>query len=87
MINKIRLNDGTEMDRTAAQEKDPSLWIYVYDIRMDLEEARELLTDPEKTAVITDVQESEEIPYVGYTVLHQLSRDICGVIAAEMRRE
>ena len=85
MINQARLADGTILERTAMQEQNGILWIYCYN-NISTEEVSELLSDPEKTETITDVQPETEVAYSGYTVLQQINRDPCYTIVAEMHK-
>ena len=85
MLEKLTLNDGTELDNSSAILSG-DLFLYIHD--SDLQTVFDLLIDPENTKQIIYTQvNGTSLTYVGYKKLHAVTDEDNGLITAVLRRE
>ena len=85
MEQKLILNDGTVLENTTALVASGTLWVYI-ESEITLGEAVALLNDPEKTAVMTEVEFGNEKIYTGYTDLFCVRREDNGQVNAGLKK-
>lgn len=79
------MNDGTRMYPAYAILASGVLYVYIEN-GMTLDDVYQLLTDPEKTAVITSNEFGIEKTYEGYTDLFCIRREDSGQVNAGLKR-
>ena len=85
MTEKLKLNDGTELDNSSAILSG-DLFVYIHD--SNLQTVFDLLIDPENTQKIIYTQANgTSIAYVGYKKLIAVRDEGNGLITAVLRKE
>ena len=84
-METLTLNDGTVFDPAHAIEVNGILWVYL-DGGLTLEEAFELLADPDKTSTITGNAYGVSTVFEGYTDLFCIRREDDGQVNAGLKK-
>ena len=85
-MEKLRLNDGTEMENASAILAEPDL--YVYANGLTLGDLFHQLCESRKTRKITYTQNNgEKVLFEGYTKLKALRDEEDGLVTAVLRKE
>ena len=83
MPEKLTLNDGTVVTGHA-QETEDRLFLYMYGLTM--EEAFDLVKDPEKTIRIVEERFGEEVVHEGFGHLYTVTEERGGMVSAGLKR-
>ena len=85
-MEKLRLNDGTELENASAILIEPDLFLYVN--KTTLGAVFYQLCESRKTRKITYTQNNgEKVNYEGYTKLKALRDEEDGLVTAVLRKE
>lgn len=81
----IILNDGTELNNSRVTKSGYNLFFYLHDITM--EEAFNLMNDPEKTSKIIAISYGTETEYTGFTDLRNVTKEDSGMITGRLSKQ
>ena len=84
-MDKLTLNDNTELENSSAHESGGYLYIYVQN-GFSLRAVFELLIDPERTEKIIKTEAGTDTVYWGYDRLIAVRDEENGYITAVMRK-
>lgn len=84
-MDKIILNDGTELYESYTATDDVNLFMYIRN-GMNIAQIATLLNDPERTRSITYQSVDNMITYTDFIRLHSISNGVNGLVSVVMRK-
>ena len=84
-MDKIILNDGTELYNSYTATDDVSLFMYIRN-GMNIAQIATLLNDPERTRSITYQSVDNMITYTDFIHLDSISNGVNGLVSVVMRK-
>lgn len=84
-MDKIILNDGTELYNSYTATDDVNLFMYIRN-DMNIAQIATLLNDPERTRSITYQSVDNMITYTDFIHLHSISNGVNGLVSVVMRK-
>lgn len=84
-MDKIILNDGTELYNSYTATDDVNLFLYIRN-GMNIAQIATLLNDPERTRSITYQSVDNMITYTDFVRLHSISNGVNGLVSVVMRK-
>lgn len=84
MIQKLTLNDGTELDNSSAIEEGNTLFLYVY-AEITFADLFALLNDPEKAKKVVETLGEKKTTYRNFKELYFIRKEN-GFISAGLRK-
>lgn len=84
-MDKIILNDGTELYNSYTATDDVNLFLYIRN-GMNIAQIATLLNDPERTRSITYQSVDKMITYTDFIYLHSISNGVNGLVSVVMRK-
>ena len=84
-MQKITLNDETELENSYAAETLDNLFLYIGN-GMTMLQVLMLMADPSKTEEITYTAGEDTVVYSGYTTVQGITQEHGGMISVVLRR-
>lgn len=84
-MDKIILNDGTELYDSYTATDDVNLFLYIRN-GMNIAQIATLLNDPERTRSITYQSVDNMITYTDFVRLHSISNGVNGLVSVVMHK-
>lgn len=84
-MDKIILNDGTELYNSYTATDDVNLFLYIRN-GMNIAQIATLLNDPERTRSITYQSVDKMITYTDFIHLRSISNGVNGLVSVVMRK-
>ena len=84
-MDKIILNDGTELYNSSTATDDVNLFMYIRN-GMNIAQIATLLNDPERTRSITYQSVDNMITYTDFIHLRSISNGVNGLVSVVMRK-